>query len=259
VSDGVLRFTLRELQRTMASPVTLTILGVVGVVLGISGPFGTLEVMPLGGRLAFWLAIAYATFAAGDLGGSLASRIVGDRVPQWAHVPIQGIAGGIPVWLVVMGINALAFGATEELGLAAVDLLIVCIVIASGVVLGFMVFEHHGRRREDGTGTTEPPAIMRRLDATRRGDLVSLSVQDHYVEVVTTRGRSLILMRLGDAISEAGDVPGAQVHRSHWVALAGAANVTRRGGRVFIKTSAGDTIPVSRTHQARAREAGLIA
>ena len=43
-------------------------------------------------------------------------------------------------------------------------------------------------------------------------------MEDHYVRVFTDAGESLILLRLSDAMAEVRDVPGLQIHRSHWVA-----------------------------------------
>ena len=52
----------------------------------------------------------------------------------------------------------------------------------------------------------------------QRGGLLALSVEDHYVDIVTDKGKTLVLMRLADAMKETGSVAGLQIHRSHWVA-----------------------------------------
>ncbi|MCB1420416.1 MAG: LytTR family transcriptional regulator [Notoacmeibacter sp.] len=93
------------------------------------------------------------------------------------------------------------------------------------------------------------PAILDRLPADKRGALIRLEVQDHYVLVVTTKGRELLLMRLGDAMREAAPVEGLQVHRSHWVARDGVADVIRepgKNGRTVLRTNDGADVPVSR-------------
>jgi DNA-binding LytR/AlgR family response regulator len=38
--------------------------------------------------------------------------------------------------------------------------------------------------------------------------LLALSAKDHYVRVTITAGETLVLIRLGDAMQEAGDGPG---------------------------------------------------
>lgn len=90
------------------------------------------------------------------------------------------------------------------------------------------------------------------MPVDKRGILIRLEVQDHYVLVVTSRGTQLLLMRLGDAIVEAG--PGQQVHRSHWVAEH-EDNVLIRGSgknsRLCVRAADGFEVPVSRTFAAR--------
>ena len=92
----------------------------------------------------------------------------------------------------------------------------------------------------------------------RRGALIRMSVHDHYVEVVTTGGRSLVLMRLRDAIGETAPAPGLRVHRSHWVAFGGVTGCRRADGRALLKTRDGFAVPISRSYMKAARDAGLV-
>ena len=92
----------------------------------------------------------------------------------------------------------------------------------------------------------------------KRGPLISLSVQDHYVDIVTTRGREMLLLRLSDAIRETQPTPGLRVHRSHWVALDQVSSARRDGARAVLTMSDGRDIPVSRSHVAAVKEAGLF-
>jgi DNA-binding LytR/AlgR family response regulator len=103
----------------------------------------------------------------------------------------------------------------------------------------------------------EPP-ILRRLPPARRGALLRLSMQDHYVEIVTDRGAGLALMRLSDAIAETAPEPGRQVHRSHWVAARAVAGARREGGRPLLRLRDGAEIPVSRSRAPALREAGWL-
>jgi DNA-binding LytR/AlgR family response regulator len=103
-----------------------------------------------------------------------------------------------------------------------------------------------------------PPLILERVPLPARGALWALVVQDHYVEVVTERGRTLVLMRLGDAIREVGKVEGVQIHRSHWVALDAVKRVVKTDGKVAVALPDGRRLGVSRGYMAAAREAGLV-
>jgi hypothetical protein len=89
-------------------------------------------------------------------------------------------------------------------------------------------------------------------------DLVSLSSEDHYVRVVTDRGNSLIRYRFADALAEVRNVPGLQVHRSHWVAIRAVDRVQANGKSYSLMLCNGTIIPVSRTNIGVLRSAGLI-
>jgi DNA-binding LytR/AlgR family response regulator len=76
---------------------------------------------------------------------------------------------------------------------------------------------------------------------------------DHYVEIHTDKGKSLILMRLSDAIAETEGVDGVRIHRSHWVAKQAISAVRRVDGRVVVQLATGDMLPVSRSYLAAVR------
>nr|WP_301270752.1 MULTISPECIES: LytTR family DNA-binding domain-containing protein [unclassified Roseobacter] len=104
-----------------------------------------------------------------------------------------------------------------------------------------------------------PPApLLDRLPLEKRGPLVALSVEDHYVRVRTTKGEEMVLMRLTDAIREVGATAGLQVHRSHWVALDAVRSARREGDRAILTMSHGGDIPVSRSRLADAKSARLL-
>ncbi len=72
--------------------------------------------------------------------------------------------------------------------------------------------------------------------------------KDHYTELVTTRGRQLVLLRFADAMKEIGQTEGLQVHRSHWIADADVASLRKQAGRLHVVTRDGSEIPVSCSH-----------
>jgi len=104
----------------------------------------------------------------------------------------------------------------------------------------------------------QTPAILERVSLPQRGKLIALIVEDHYVDVVTDKGKTLVLMRLADAIREAAPLAGLQVHRSHWVALDAVVRTQRSEGKVMIELSNGMRLPVSRGYLPAAKEAGLV-
>ncbi len=80
-------------------------------------------------------------------------------------------------------------------------------------------------------------------------------MQDHYVNVVTYKGKQLILMRLIDAVDELKGLDEIQIHRSYWVAKNAVANVKKSNGKMIIKIKNGDELPVSRSRQKAVKSA----
>ena len=83
-------------------------------------------------------------------------------------------------------------------------------------------------------------------------DLVYIKSEDHYLEVHTTVGSSLIKMRFSDAVAELGD-RGIQVHRSYWVATRHVTRSVRNGKRTLLRLTGDHKVPVSVTHMPAVR------
>jgi len=257
VAERALHSTLREWRRLMTARNTLVGLVGAGVVVGLSGPFGTFSVMAPGPRVIYWTAIAFATFGI----GTLSSRLIAE------HTPL--IRLGLPIaHALASPLCAVSVFATVSLiswlgGLDIYDtrrevfvLYLYCWAIALCVAILFAAYEISAKAE----ARTEPaaPVLLKRLPIELRGHLSHLSMQDHYVDVVTDKGRKLILMRLADAIAETDPVPGLRIHRSHWVALGAVARTRREGSRYMVEMKDGTALPISRSSLPMAREAGLV-
>ena len=79
-------------------------------------------------------------------------------------------------------------------------------------------------------------------------ELLYLSSQDHYIEVVTTKGRDLILGRFSEAVAQLAGWDGNRIHRSHWVARRAVKAERRRSGKRWLVLLDGKQLPVSRTY-----------
>ena len=120
------------------------------------------------------------------------------------------------------------------------------------------------RGHDGGTGalpltTAQPPAAPQswffdRLPDMLGRDVVYLNVCGHYINVVTTAGSCLVLMRFADAMAALGDL-GLQVHRSYWVAHRHITGILRRDERTLVRVTGPHELPVSRTHLAAVRAA----
>lgn len=258
-----MHFTMREIFK----PSNLLLqagLCAVGIGLFVHiGPFGTYYDMPLGQRILYWGAIMIVNWSM--------SAVAFQAAAMWASANKKPLA---PVVLLVAG--AISFPATLAVYVAnvvfrpnIVDIVPVLSLFGSVLVitltLGCICIAISRRQLaaepqpapSAETGTVGTP-LLRRLPPELRGALVRLSMNDHYVEVETAKGATLVLLRFADALEELGDADGLQVHRSHWVARTAVEGARRDGSRMFLTLSTGQEIPVSRTYRAAVRDAGMI-
>lgn len=248
---------LREWRNGITHPATVGIATAIGVVLGLAGPFGTDTLLPLVPRTAYWLITVFATYSAGLLAEALARPVVASR-PAWQRILAQGLLTGVFVSIVVLVINRVILGWGPS-GSEAPGFVTTLFAISIAVTAAIDIAARHAAPASHrGPDSPAAPAILERLPLDKRGTLVALSVEDHYVRVRTTRGEALVLMRLSDAMREVGDTPGAQVHRSHWVAFGQVRAARRRGDRAVLTLTTGPDLPVSRANVPRIREAGLL-
>lgn len=96
----------------------------------------------------------------------------------------------------------------------------------------------------------EKPVPLRSLIASvppnLGDDILRLHAQDHYVEIVTTQGRSLLSEQFGECVDKLAELDGIQCHRSHWVRLAHVVDIQKKGSAYACLLSNGEEVPVSR-------------
>lgn len=249
---------MRELRRHLGAPFVLATQAGVALVLGLSGPFGTFESLQAGLRFPYWAGVVFGTYALGALITlAVLERLDGDG----AHVSWRVLRGGFLIGLaagVFLALWNLPFFGWQGLRAQIAGTSLLGAFVVSWVVLSLRVMLIHHAGVGHPAGAPPAPPILRRLPLEKRGALIALSATDHYVEVITDKGRELLLMRLADAIGETAPARGLQVHRSHWVALEQVRGARRRGDAALLDMGEGLEIPVSRRHMGAIRAAGLL-
>ena len=96
-------------------------------------------------------------------------------------------------------------------------------------------------------GSNQHSQFFKRLSPEVGRDIVYLRVSGHYVEVTTSGGSDVILMRLADAVDALGGL-GMQVHRSYWAAYPHMSRLVRREGRILLRLTDDREVPVSRPY-----------
>ncbi|WP_417307924.1 LytTR family DNA-binding domain-containing protein [Devosia sp.] len=257
MNDTPLHSALRETHQLARDPRSWAVLAIVSVLVGLIGPFGTFEMMGVVPRIGYWGTIVVTTAAVGTLCASTMERLLRPRLPVPLAAVIAGLVAGVPIALVVTGFNLALFG--PAFGFSDVLTLVAYTApIAAAVTLLHAVLERPVPQPETGTESPWPPPLLDRLPHDRRGTLLHLAVADHYVDVTTDRGTTLVLIRLADAIRETAPEPGLQVHRSHWVALGAVTRGFRQDGKPVLELSNGTIVPVSRTYLGAVKAAGLL-
>ncbi len=232
-----------------------------GLLLGLVGPFGTYLTAPLFVRLAYWIGL----FWIGALVYGVAVRTGVAAAARWKLAPALALAGAVALAAAPMSLAVALTARRLWPDLADVTFLDwywrVLLVTAPCVAIYWAVFRMRTKEAAEETASAPTvaagPARLFARSPKIGGELYCLEMQDHYVRVHSSAGVDLVLMRLADAIAEAG-VEGLRVHRSWWVARAAVSEVTRAGRLYALKLKNGVTAPVARSSVAALRAAGWI-
>lgn len=247
----------------------------VSVLLAAGGPLGTLRFGGVEQRFLLWAGIVAAMMALTALLSLIVARflrydlrrretaLIAVAVACAVFAPLgtvaadcaQGLHGADPAWIKAGHTETLVFLYLTALGLGACRFISknpALLAPVQGVALPTIV----------PMPALLPevrvlPRILARLSPKLQGDLLALTVRDHYVVVKTRAGTDSLLMRFADAIAEAAPVAGVQIHRSHWVAWSAIDAVERDGAKVFVRI--GETrFPVSRSYRPLLQARGLL-
>lgn len=250
VNDTPLQLALRELREIYSNRIALAVMAAVGVAAGLTGPFSTFMMLDLPSRLVYWLLIVYGSYGAGTFGAVMAGKIfVPSGEPLWGRIAVSALGASLPVTVLVVALCAVflppfrddILGNISWLYFYCLALCFALMVLMLGVIEPYLA-------GAGGSAAKAPPPILERLPHEIRGPLSHLSMADHYVEIFTTRGKAMVLMRLADAIKETGGAPGLRIHRSHWVAKDAVKAIRKIEGKTMIETKAGALLPVSRSY-----------
>ena len=244
--------TLREWRDHMRAPARLAAFAGAAAILALAGPFESGEVMRPAPRLAYWAVVVLTCYSIGYWSSILAERVIGSRDGFFKKLLIAASLTSVGVVAAIYLLNGLALNywpTGKPLAILAANVAVISSIITT-------VF-HVADTQDTAQPTPSGVPLLDRLPIDKRAPLVSVSVEDHYVRIRTTKAEEMVLMRLADAIRETADT-GLQVHRSHWVATSQVKAATRKGDGAILTMATGPDIPVSRTNIAKIKEAGLL-
>ncbi|MCW0981404.1 LytTR family transcriptional regulator [Agrobacterium sp. BT-220-3] len=260
MNGTVVQSTLRQLRAKVRSRSLWSTFFAIVVLFILTGPYGTGQKMTFWPRAAYWtlllgtgwiITTVFSAFANAALTRTLSSSL--------ARAMVGAIVAALPIGAMITLANYLFLEQSVDIASIGEDAqaalplcLIFCFLgyLTAGTANTADATQVTGAETASLPSEKERPAILDRLGPERRGNLLRLSVRDHYTEVVTTRGRQLVLLRFADAMNEIGQTQGLQVHRSHWIADADVVSLRKQAGRLHVMTRDGSEIPVSRSHSA---------
>lgn len=249
---------IAEFLRGLFAPTPVAIWVISTLAVSLAGPFGTFDILSYPGRLTFWGTVIGLSIVLGGI-----CRLLSRHFFQHAEPIKQDIAAVAamtvlftPALLVLMVLIVPRYASTWP------DIPTVAFYVAAISTTVFVI-----RRLVPGIEPTsytgvaqpqDPPRLLRRLPSDFVGPILRLSVDDHFVEVVTQSEIHRIRMRFADAVDEMAGVTGYCTHRSHWVTAAAVVGAEHKGGKVSLRLVNGDVVPVSRKYRCQLAEAGLV-
>ena len=208
----------------------------------LTGPFQTDE-MPLGPRAVYWIVTIGLPWAL--IVGLIV--LLGRLAPSRDWPPLRRVVTAMalaaaPTAALVWAVDGWMTGDT---GGAPTWAMLLNVAVLFAVIGGLVLARLRPRLVAPGPLPARN-AFLDRLPPKLGTALISLTAQDHYVEVVTAKGRELIHMRFADALEELGGYPGQQIHRSHWISAHAYAGIATENGRAVAHLLDGRSLPVSR-------------
>ena len=256
-----MQFTIREMKAQATSPrFWAGLLGIV-CILTVSAPFATAEQFNVIQRFFYWGGIAVSTYFCAIFVLLFVERKLVQRGKYTITARIIAtLVASLAVSTVVFFINTVVVGIDELHWKALMFLWINCTLITFAIsAIVFIVTDALYKETTPGPKNGQTPdtssAFYQRLPKSLGTEVISLQAQDHYVDVKTTEGNELILIRLSDAINELGEAEGIQVHRSWWVTHKHVVEQKRINNKPHLILSDGNAIPISRTYSADVKAA----
>ena len=229
---------------------TLTILGTTIFLASVLGPFGTYVAMPWPVRSVYWTGVLLVAIPLALL-VSTVLRQQFDKPDGWrSHFSAALVFtllfspflwGYTHLFIEAQTANHFDIGyfmihaGAAALGVASLRIAISAIRTAPD--------EYHL------TAPVREPPLLARLPETQRAPVLRLTVEDHFVDVVSANGKARLRMRFRDAVREMEPAEGFVVHRSHWVARSAIVGQRVEAGRMFLKLVDGEEVPVSRRYR----------
>ena len=250
--------TMKSALLSALKPFNFAIWGILIAILTVAGPFGTYESVTFEWRFVYWSSVVIVSSILG-----YQAAYVSRAITRRSH-PVMTDA--VTTLLMVATFAPFNHFLTQAVvvptpgeGPTFIEMVVYVASISFGILTGRRFIPGlEERNYVSPDHDSNQPRLMRRLSPATQGAVLRISSQDHFVDITTERGTDRLRMRLADAVAEMDGVRGHLIHRSHWVAETAIRSVEREQGRIQLRLTNGDTVPVSRTYKAELENAGVL-
>lgn len=244
-------------ERLIGWPARLAVVIAAGLLLGRLGPFGTFAELGSFERYAYWVGLTLLMWLQGVAILSLiAASLAARSWPRWVIVVIAALLASIPTAFEVAWAEMLL---RVERDLEPIDLLAIAGDVSLLSVPLLLLTHAWGPRQAAGKAVVPVDARAGRLvtmmEPGRRGELLAVGSEDHYVRLYSVRADQLVAMRFADALDGLAHEDGLQVHRRWWVATTAVERIARDGDGLQLSLRNGLKVPVSRSFAQQVRKA----
>ena len=229
---------------------------IVGVFLGIVGPFGSYLNGSVLTRIAYWVLSMWLGMMfygpAIVLARPLAAR---SGIPLWIATAFLVMAASLPQALATSALALYFWPNLAQLSLSQLDWFMQVLVLAGPVTLGYAFWTgllspaRTPRRTPDHTAGGEPDdasGLFALLPPRLGTDIICMAMEDHYVRVHTALGSDLLLMPMARAVEDVATIEGCRVHRSWWVARSAVLRIDGPARTMRLRLVNGMDVPVAR-------------
>ena len=234
--------------------IDLGVCAAVGVLLGVLGPFGSYLNDGMAMRILYWVSVFMVS---GIFYGFVIRRVrlvAGRaRIPVWVWLPAVVLVLNLPL-STLSRLTAIMIWPVLADAVRPLEWFVQSLVIALAYAAAFFFLRFRTGPAIAASGVAGTPGPSLRI----RDDLLCLQMEDHYVRVHTPDGSRLMLMPLGQAMTEVSGVEGLRVHRSWWVARSAVAAVRSEGRNFRLVLTNGIEAPVARSAVSTLRAAGWL-
>ena len=233
------------------------------------GPLGSFSDLSFLTRLLFWAIAVFGCGAIFEITLFLLQRsgFCKKLSDYWLHMLAVFIAtfpGTVLIYYDNVLIRNITFS-PSELPWVLSTVLVIGSAIVSIVFIFDPVLSHLQNRRDNNQNSNRPDDnsqpgsniskkplagdFFSRLPGELDTSLVSMSMHDHYIEVLTLKGRHMLYMKFSEAMDELKNYDGVRTHRSHWVATAAVRKIRKDGRSIKVIMKDGRELPVSKTNR----------